>query len=210
LLPDKISLNSQIRIDDGELINYKPLLGLSDYIKLEELKHIHFETLKTEVEIVDKKVLISQTDIQSSAISLKGSGEHGFDKNYVYRLRVHLADVLWKKAKRKKPENTEFGYVVEDEEETMIPLIITGNKNNYEVKYDKITARSGFKDKVQKEKEVLKELFSSEKNNEKDSELNKDSVRIEWEDDEKPFSTEKDEAKSEENEEEFVIEWEDE
>jgi hypothetical protein len=209
LLPEKISLNSQVRIDDGELLNYKPLLGLSDYIKLEELKHIQFETLNADVDIVDKKVLISQTDIQSSAISLKGSGEHGFDKNYTYRLQVHLADVLWKKAKRKKPENTDFGYVVEDEEATMIPLIITGNKNNYEVKYDKITARSSFKDKVQKEKKVLKELFSPANKNEKVAEVNKDSVRIEWEDDDEAVSSEKDEKNSD-TEEEFLIEWEDE
>ncbi len=211
LLPEKISLSSQIRIDDGELINYKPLLGLSDYIKVEELKHIKFNTLWTTVEIKDKKVLISQTNIQSSAISLKGSGEHGFDKNYAYRLQIQLSDVLWKKAKRKKPENTEFGYVVDDEKEiTMIPIIITGNETKYEINYDKTTAKSSFKNKVQKEKQVLREMFSPDSKDKNPPIVNKDSLRIEWEEDEKPGSSKKNKIETDEKEEEFLIEWKDE
>lgn len=212
LQPERISLRSQVTIDNGELINYKPLLGLSDYIKVEELKHIQFKTLKTSVEIIDKKVIISQTDIQSSAISLTGSGEHGFDKYYTYRLQVHLSDVLWKKAKRKKPENIEFGYVIDDEQSaTMIPIIITGNETSYNVNYDKTTARSSFKNKVREEKRVLKDLFSSGNNNKHTSDEIKDSLQIEWTDDKGPASSKENEKEgTSEEEQDFMIEWEDE
>jgi hypothetical protein len=211
LIPKKISLTSQISITNGELINYQPLLGLSDYIKVDELKHIKFETLNTSVSIRNKKVYISETDIHSSAISLKGSGEHGFNKKYTYRLQVHLSDVLWKKAKRRNPANTEFGYIVDDGYgKTMIPLIITGNETSYEVHYDKTTARSILKNKVRKEKELLKELFSHEE--EKSEPIPaRDSVRIEWENSENneaPDAHQQDEEPDDDQE--FRIEWEDE
>ncbi len=210
LIPEKIRLASQIRIDDGELINYEPLLGLSGYIKVEELKHIKFETLKTFVDINNMKVFISETDIHSSALSLLGSGIHGFDKKYTYRLQVQLSDVLWKKAKKNKPENTEFGYIVNDGyNRTMIPIIITGDENTYEVNYDKLTAKSFFKNKVQKEKEVLKELFAPEKDADKSSGTFKDTSRIEWEDFEEQEDTNLPGANEKKEEQEFQIEWED-
>jgi hypothetical protein len=203
---NKLQVQSDFVIENGELINYQPLLGLSDYIAVEELKHIRFDNLHAIIQIRDEKATLAKTQINSSAISLTGSGEHDFDNNYKYRIQVSLADVLWKKAKKKKPENTEFGYVVDDGYgRTILPLVITGKDTVFTVSYDKKTAGDMFKEKMHEERQRWKELVSP------DSSIHQQEqeFRLEWNDD----STDTKENRTHgepDDEKRFKIEWEDE
>ena len=203
-LYDKLRINSDITIEKGELINYQPLMGLSDFIEVEELKHIRFDRLDLDVTVMDEKVKIAQTDIRSSAIWLTGSGEHDFRNNYTYRFQAQLADVLWKKAKQRKPQNTEFGYVVDDGlGRTILPLKITGTDTVFTVSYDRATAGSVLKQKVQEEKHEWRDLLRSGSNKEEQE------IRLEWEED--ADSAIEDVTTGEEQEkDDFMIHWEDE
>ena len=40
-----------IQINDGELIDFEPMLLMSDYISVEELKRIRFNTLENQIEV---------------------------------------------------------------------------------------------------------------------------------------------------------------
>jgi hypothetical protein len=201
-----LALTSQATIDNGELINYEPMLGLSDFIAVEELKHIKFDRLQTSVVVDHEKVIIGQMKIKSSAITVTGSGEHNFDNSYTYRFQVGLSDILWKKAKRKKFQNNEFGIVADDGlGRHIIPLAITGKDTVFEVEYDKRTAGNILHDKILMEKQTWKDLTES------DSQW-KDSVNsntIDWEDE----TTEPVEIKNEQTDQKsdpFKVEWEDE
>jgi hypothetical protein len=213
LLPvyDRLNLQSEIVINKGEIINYEPLLGLSKFIKVDELKHIYFDQLHTNINVQQETVYISQTDIHSSALSLTGSGEHHFDNSYLYRLQVQFSDVLWNKAKKKKPENTEFGYEVDDGlGRTTLPLKIKGKGTDFEVSYDLHTAGNLFLDKFKKEKKEMHDLFST-----KDTTLNKQNnaressqPRIEWKD-EKDEGLKQKEKQKPNSKDDYNIEWKD-
>lgn len=180
-LTDQLNLQADYEISDGEILNYQPMLGLSRFIEVEELKHIRFQKLQSAITVSNKTVYFSQTDIRSSAMNLTGSGEHHFDNSYEYHFQVLLSDILWNKARRKKPQNTEFGYVIDDGlNRTALPLVIKGKGTNYDVSYDRKAAANNFKEKVNKEKEELKMLFRSVDQNQ-DSEINQTEERIEWE-----------------------------
>jgi hypothetical protein len=97
---ESIYLDANIQIDNGELINYKMLEELSDFISINELRHIKFETLKNSITIHDKKIEIPQMQINSSAIDIGIVGEHGFDDNINYQISVGLTDVLFGKIPR--------------------------------------------------------------------------------------------------------------
>ncbi len=209
---DRLNLQSDIVIDKGEIINYEPLMGLSKFIRVDELKHIYFDQLVTTINIQQEIVYISKTDIRSSAISLVGSGEHHFDNTYLYRLQVQLSDVLWNKAKKQKPENTEFGYVVDDGlGRTTLPLKIKGKNAKFEVSYDLHTAGSLFFDKFRKEKKEAHRLFdqSDSLNNNQGFQHSDSLQQIYWNEE----NTEKSKHSKEKNQnkkEEFTIEWKDE
>jgi hypothetical protein len=209
---NRLNLQSEIEINKGEIVNYEPLLGLSKFIKVDELKHIYFDQLRTTINVQQETVYISQTDIHSSAISLTGSGEHHFNNNYIYRLQVQLSDVLWNKAKKKKPENTEFGYEVDDGQgRTTLPLKIKGRGTDFEVSYDLHTAGTLFFDKFRKEKKEAHKLFTpndSTFSSQENPQENKQQ-RIEWNDGNEEGQKQKKEKKNN-NRDDYSIEWKDE
>jgi hypothetical protein len=158
-----VLVESNIEIANGELINFEPLLGLSKFIALSELKDIKFSTLKNQVYIRHSQIIIPQMDINSSAFNITGSGVHDFDNHYTYRINVLLSEVLARKAKQNKKENSEFG-IVEDDGlgKTKIPLIIVGYNSDYKISYDTKGLKDIIKESMQGQKRELKNIFREE------------------------------------------------
>jgi hypothetical protein len=203
-----LEVEAGLEIVKGELVNYQPMLGLSRFIEVDELKHIKFNTLNTTVVIKDQVVYIPQTRIQSSAIVMDGSGEHRFDNSYEYRMQIQLSDILWKKTRKNKPDAGEFGYIVDDGlGRTSIPLIIRGKDTEFEVKYDRATAGSTLRKKIMHEGETWRELLG--KDDPENSEV-KTEIRLEWEDPSTDETVkEKKEKVKTDDEGDFFIEWQD-
>jgi hypothetical protein len=202
-----LSLTSQATVEKGELIDYEPMLGLSDYIEVEELKHIQFDRLQTSVIVDKEKVVIGQMKINSSAISITGSGEHNFDNSYIYRFQVGLSDILWRKAKKRKPQNTEFGIIADDGlGRHIIPLAITGKDTVFEVIYDRKTAGTMLQEKFNQEKQTWKELTSTTGDS---LNVSGSKTTLEWED-EQSGTKKQDTIKSGTQGDHFQVEWEDE
>lgn len=165
VLNDKsIIANSDIEIKDGKLINYEPMLGLSRFIDVQELRDIKFKTLKNQIFIRDRKVTIPEMDIHSTAFHIKGSGIHDFDNNYDYRIQVELNEVLSMKARKKRREMEEFLVNEDNSGGLKIPLKIVGKGNIYKVDYDSKKAVVLFKNNINREKEEIRKLFNSSNN----------------------------------------------
>jgi hypothetical protein len=54
-------------IEQGELVNFEPMMGLSRFISVDELKNIKFSTLKNRIYIKDKKITDWKKDIEAIA-----------------------------------------------------------------------------------------------------------------------------------------------
>lgn len=165
LKPETVLAGASVTISKGELIAFEPLMGLSDFIMVEDLQHVYFATLQNEIYIRDKTVILPTMDIKSSALNISASGEHRFDNTYVYRVRLLLNEILSGKAKRMKKENTEFGMISPEENHKMLlHLVIHGDGKNVKVSYDTKSAFSDIKSRLKNEKEtfqtILKEEFS--------------------------------------------------
>ena len=188
---DKIYVLADINITNGELINYKPVLALSKYIEVEELEHIKFKSLITQIEIKNQTVYIPKTDIKSNALDLTISGTHTFDNVIDYRFKLLMSDVLWKKAKKNKKENSEFGYIEDDGlGRTALFLHMTGTMANYKISYDTKGLKESFKEDFKKEGNTLKKIlnnefgwFKKDSNATKEEKPKDDGFIIEWEED---------------------------
>lgn len=188
---DKLFVVADLTVNRGELVDYKPAMALAKFIEIDELKHIKFSTLQTHIEIKNQVISISKTDIKSSAIDLTIAGTHSFNNNIDYRFKVLMNDVLWKKAKSKKKENTEFGYVEDDGlGKTALFLHMTGTVKNYKITYDTKGLKEKWSDDIKEEKRNLKQILKEEFGwFKKDSTLadpkkpKKDGFLIEWEED---------------------------
>lgn len=186
-----IVAESHVIITQGELINFEPMLGLSKFIEVEELRHIQFSELENEILIKDEKVTIPQMEIQSSAIDITLSGIHDFENNISYKAKVLLSEILFRKAKNQKKENEEFG-VVEDDGlgRTSLYLTITGKPGNIKIAYDRKEVKQVISESIQEERKVLRQILKEEfgwfkkdttgKDEIKDS--TKDRFLIRWDD----------------------------
>lgn len=184
-----IKSNASISITSGELINYEPLLALSEYISEDALKHIRFENLSNEIVIENQKIIVPQMDIRSSAIDLSGSGTHGFDNSLDYRLQIVLADLLFKKKSREEV-SPDIVVLPDGTEKRKLHMYVKGTVDDPIVGIDNKAAAKKLVDDIKKEgqtlKEILKKEFEGKNPTPKDSSKHKpknSGIVIEWDDD---------------------------
>src|SRR5690606_5484371 len=89
-----LEVESELLIEKGRLIAFKPLHSLSKYIELEALQDIHFSSLQNSIQIKDRKVYMPRFEIISSAIDFSLEGTHDFDNMIDYRMTLILDRVL--------------------------------------------------------------------------------------------------------------------
>lgn len=189
---EKIYVLADINVVNGELISYKPILALSKFIEVEELEHIKFDQLTTQIEVKNQTVYIPKTEVNSSALDITISGKHTFKNEIDYRFKLLLNDVLWKKAKKKKKETSEFGYIADDGlGKTTLFLKMTGTIDDYKIGYDTKGLKENWKENLKKEKNTLKKIlneefgwFKKDTTIKKDEEPKDDGFQIEWEEEE--------------------------
>lgn len=172
-----------INIENGELNDFRPILALSKYLKLADLKHIKFSALKNQVRISNRKIFIPAMTINSSAINITGSGVHDFDNMIDYKVQLLLSDILGKKV---KDQNTEFGQIEDDGlGRTKLFLTMKGAVDNPKIGYDKKGVIEKIKTDIKTERQnlktILKEEFGSHK---KDTasvqKKKKEEMQIDW------------------------------
>ncbi len=194
-IPKSLLADADIEIRDGELIQFEPMLALSKYINVDELRLIRFQTLKNSIHIEDRIVSIPEMDIHSSAFNIGVAGHQNFDNLFEYRLNVLLSEVLFNKARKKKKEMNEF--FVEDDigSQTTIPLLIAGTPDNFDVKFDRKRAFSLTRQHIDKpadRKQPVKE---------------ENGVRVEWEENKATQEPVRKKETKNKQEDEIQVEW---
>lgn len=182
--PKSVVVDGNVKIYNGELHDFSPILALSRFIKVSELQHVKFSGMQNRVQIYDRKIFIPSMEIKSSALNLTCSGSHTFNNKVDYNLKLLLSDVLGKKAKE---NNTEFGQVEDDGlGKASLFLHMTGDASNPKFAYDKKAVMKKIQTDIKTEKQTLKDLIKKEFGTKKDStttqmkESKKEAVEIEW------------------------------
>jgi len=153
-------LNGEYEILDGRLVNFEPAYKLSRFIDIDDLAEIEFSKLENELIINNEMITIPRMDISSSAFNISLEGNHSFDGNYEYHLKVLLSELL---SKRKNEKVSEFG-VIEDDRlgRTSLYLRIIGDKNGSRVTHDTDALRTGLKEDLQREKQTIRSILKEE------------------------------------------------
>lgn len=185
---DKLTTTADITIRDGALIGFEPLKALGDFVEVEELENVKFQTLKNKIEIRRQTILIPDMSINSSALDFAGSGSHTFTNQIDYHVRMRLSDVLVRKHQKERPDLEEH-YVFEDAAPgPMLFLHMTGDVYSPAIKYDAQSAKQNiiadFKDEGKEIKEAFREEFKPDTTADR-TEEEPDFV-IEWNEEEEP------------------------
>ena len=89
-MKEKLTMSSNLTIEKGELINFKPLRNLSNFVNVEDLKDVKFSKLENKIEIKDNLITIPEMQIISSALSLIVSGTHSLNNEINYDITLLL------------------------------------------------------------------------------------------------------------------------
>ncbi len=158
-----IQADADFLIRDGEMIGFEPMMDISRFVELSELEHIRFSTLENQIFIRDSQVIIPLMDIQSSAFTISGSGQHGFNKQFDYRIKVLLSEILSGKVCSNGLQKSDFGYVEDDGlGRTALYLSVSGTPGDIHVKYDPQQTVRAIRDRFREEKIELKKLLNKE------------------------------------------------
>jgi hypothetical protein len=213
---ESILSESDIQIMNGELINFEPMLGLSNFIDVKELQNIKFSTLENQVFIRNSEVMIPQMDIYSSAINISGSGIHRFDNQFNYKVNVELSDLLLNNSHNRELEFEDHIITDNGLNKTKIYFTIEGTPDDYHISYDRKGAVGALKDRLSDEKmelkSILKEefgLFSKDTITAIPEEEKKREIFIHWEESDTDTADSIKKEKKEKTE-KFVIEWDEE
>lgn len=179
----KVRSTCDITIENGELNNFTPILALSKYLKVPDLNHIRFSTLKNQISISNQIISIPVMVINSSALNLTASGTHNFDNIMDYRLRLMLSDILGKKVQT----NSEFGEIEDDGlGRTQLLISMKGPVDNPRFGYDRTGVKEKLKTDIVREKQnlkgILKEEFGMFKKDTSrvESRKKKEELQIDW------------------------------
>ena len=160
LRPQSILSENNIKIKDGELNSFDPIMALSRFIEVDELRNIQFETLENNILIKEGQVIIPSMNIQSNALNLQASGTHAFNNHYDYRLMLKLSELLYNKARGAR--NSEFNIAVDDSDTRVLFLKVYDNGSGTKVEMDREKTAEKIRKDLIEEKIELKQVLNQE------------------------------------------------
>lgn len=103
-LADKLRVLAGIGIQDGSLKNFDMLERFSTFVKVKDLRNIKFTNMENFLEVKNQRLYIPVMFIQSNALNLTISGEHSFDHEIAYNIKVNAGQVIAAKFTRHDPD----------------------------------------------------------------------------------------------------------
>lgn len=155
---------AELRITEGRLHNYPPMLELSRFAAVEELRDVHFAELSNTVSIRNQVITLPVMDISSNVLDITLQGTHTFDNYVGYLMRVELGKVLFGKRNRKgaDPALQDHLEIAPRDDDHIVPVSIRGPLENVKVQIDKEALGEDFQQSWSKQGEDLKNIFQKD------------------------------------------------
>ncbi len=144
---DQSTIDMDVKVLNGRLKNYNPMLALSDYMEDKNLQNIRFDTLQNSLHIKQGKINIPAMTIESTLGHMELSGTHDSNQNIDYYIRIPWKTVkkaAWQKLfgnKKDSISNTqqedEIVKVDANQKTKYLNLKIKGNIDDYKVSLGK-------------------------------------------------------------------------
>lgn len=126
---DQSTLEMDVKVLNGRLKNYNPMLALSDYMGDKNLQNIRFDTLQNSLDIEKGKINIPAMTIESTLGHIELSGTHDSDQNIDYYIRIPWKTV--RKAAWQKLFGSKKDSIVNPEQVDEIVEIDPSRKTRY-------------------------------------------------------------------------------
>jgi hypothetical protein len=101
---DKLRVLAGVGITDGVLQDLKMMEDFSTFVNIKDLQTIKFVDMQNFMEIRNQRFYLPAMFIRSNALNLTISGEHSFDHQIKYSIKVNAGQVMADRFKRHDPK----------------------------------------------------------------------------------------------------------
>lgn len=144
LLLPRMRLTTTLTLANGNLLNFAPMQALSKFVDAGELRNLRFSELNNRIDISDNRISIPNMAINTNAAAFSISGEHDFENNYTYYVKLSLSD-LWAKKQKKISFDPALAEVNLNGGVNLY-LVIKGKGSDFTVTYDKLSVKTKLKE----------------------------------------------------------------
>ena len=155
-LYDDLRVYGDVDIENGEMYNFELFYDFATYVKLKDLKHIKFTRLHNLFEIRKSRLYIPAMFMQSNALNLTLSGEHRFDNNFNYNIKINAGQVLFSKFKKYNPDKRP--QKAKRKGWFNLYYRVYGNIDKYKTKSDKRSVQQNFSKSDRRKRKIQKKL----------------------------------------------------
>ncbi len=103
-LMDKMHVLVGMGLKDGEIKNFAMMEEFSSLVNIRDLRNIKFTNMENFLEVRNSRLIIPVMFIQSNAMNLTVSGDHSFDNEIKYNIKVNAGQVLVNRLKKHDPD----------------------------------------------------------------------------------------------------------
>ncbi len=163
LKKEELAATVAFEFEQGRIQNFEPLLALSRFAEVEDLKDVRFGTLKNEIRIADGVVYVPEMTLENNVLLLKVAGKHHFSDLLDFTLQLQLRDLV----NGRKPNRSQAidSYITEEETRgpVWVPIKVYGPSDDLKFSIDKKAISQEVKANLQedwkRQGEELKGLF---------------------------------------------------
>jgi hypothetical protein len=148
--------DADITIQNGELIQFEPLIKIQKFVDGSQINHVKFSELKNHILIFNETVQLPEMKIKSNIGEMSISGTHTFNNQINYYIGYPMKNI---KKEKLDPDAT-FGAIrPSDKGEMTLFLIIKGTTDDFSITYDTKKVKEKILTDIKKEKEELIQIF---------------------------------------------------
>jgi len=137
LKKEELAATVAFEFEQGRIQNFEPLLALSRFAEVEDLKDVRFGTLKNEIRIADGVVYVPEMTLENNVLLLKVAGKHHFSDLLDFTLQLQLRDLV----NGRKPNRSQAidSYITEEETRgpVWVPIKVYGPSDDLKFSIDK-------------------------------------------------------------------------
>jgi hypothetical protein len=182
-ITSSLKLASEITLENGRLVGYKPLLSLNSLVETKDLEDVRFDRLHNQISIANEVISIPQMEIKSTALNFVLLGKHSFDQQIDYSIRLAVADLI-KKKKKKKTNLDDWIVEAETTDQPYIWVHVGCTVDNPCLSMDREMLKKDVKEEWKQQGEDIKNIFKPEDPKTKPKDPTKGELIFEWEEEE--------------------------
>jgi hypothetical protein len=182
-ITSSLKLASEITLENGRLVGYKPLLSLNSLVETKDLEDVRFDRLQNQISIANEVISIPQMEIKSTALNFVLLGKHSFDQQIDYSIRLAVADLI-KKKKKKKTDLDDWIVEAETTDQPYIWVHVGCTVASPCLSVDREMLKKGVKEQWKQQGEDIKNIFKPEDPKTKPKDPTKGELIFEWEEEE--------------------------